>query len=882
LEASSIHVVVVAVVETAKEQLDAAPVMRSSASATRSSSVAPVPPSAVVSTVVSAAAAAVVVVDTGVTRGLDPQQHEHLQQNSHGKAGLTSQNTYAYALKFRWEAFTARQPDNLSAMQQLKKKNIGAKDKAIAVLQRQHAAELKKQLVTSENGVLTMNEGLIDRFFHAMWLDFKENDGKVYRLTAATCDSTAKAVCWEVNQLLGAAGLKTIKSIKDLVSVAKVCGHMDNTGKNRLVKGKADLQAEIHQLMPAHKIELAEALLRFEVDEDHLNCSCLARFNMYFFLTHVLQTGARCEDELNIVQAFEFVRQMLPIGPNKAVGTGAMAHILHGGKTNPSGKLEFMASIAHMNPSLCAVSAAGLLKIYRWCCLGETFLNFKGKDYDLQSDALFETFVVRSDEQPCLAMPYQRIYSGFVKLSEHTSIFLPKPTHFGRADLHNVGNNSIVDSDAMRRGLRRKQDEADRSYIQGTPAIVAVLAAGGEEHTHQMRCFNPPHCVAASSTVVKAVVESMLPDLYPTRDAIEEQLLRMLSRGMRSDAKKGRLHTVLGFLKAAVQQVEAAVVQAAARPRGADSEIVTDSLCMARLFPKNPVYKKLIDQRGFPEVELFVRGLENATIAYPCAAMSPATVKLGHTLQAVVAPLNGQMLATHRAVIEQRQLFPDTGPTAAPQAPLPPSVNNINSNSSSSSNNNNNNSSSSSSSSSGGGGGGLSTAAEGTSLTVLPQKNTGKRRMTKDATALLGIRPVPNMGDFVNMTAFWNSWVQPHLGTLSLEDLERDGALWRSSTQMADVKLRKALKTKMSKFRLVVAEVEHEVTLRAEAEEGAPVQEYAELLANRLPMALKTVDMMIPQSSNKRSKKRNWEGLLTVIREKKKGRADEKKGPPRG
>ncbi|KAJ1445430.1 hypothetical protein M885DRAFT_626185 [Pelagophyceae sp. CCMP2097] len=66
--------------------------------------------------------------------------------------------------------------------------------------------------------------------------------------------------------------------------------------------------------------------------------------------------------------------------------------------------------------------------------------------------------------------------------------------------------------------------------------------------------------------------------------------------------------------------------------------------------------------------------------------------------------------------------------------------------------------------------------------------------------------------------------------------------------------LRNALKTKMSKIRLIVGMVEEEV--ESPAHQG-------------LTGALQAVDALIPPSTAKFSKKRNWEGLLKVIRLKR-------------
>mmetsp|Transcript_5483 Transcript_5483/g.19831 ORF Transcript_5483/g.19831 Transcript_5483/m.19831 type:complete len:136 (+) Transcript_5483:1370-1777(+) len=117
------------------------------------------------------------------------------------------------------------------------------------------------------------------------------------------------------------------------------------------------------------------------------------------------------------------------------------------------------------------------------------------------------------------------------------------------------------------------------------------------------------------------------------------------------------------------------------------------------------------------------------------------------------------------------------------------------------------------------------------------------------------------LGDLADLPAFWQFWTLPVNGAPSLRDSEAvDGAPWRSRLALHDDALCRVLRATMSKIRLVAAKVEREAAAVL-SHQVAPQQ-----ADDAYAQALRTVDALIPPSGNKRSKKRNWEGLLKVIR----------------
>ncbi|KAJ1447612.1 hypothetical protein M885DRAFT_542181 [Pelagophyceae sp. CCMP2097] len=126
---------------------------------------------------------------------------------------------------------------------------------------------------------------------------------------------------------------------------------------------------------------------------------------------------------------------------------------------------------------------------------------------------------------------------------------------------------------------------------------------------------------------------------------------------------------------------------------------------------------------------------------------------------------------------------------------------------------------------------------------------------------LMGLRPMKRLGDLAGLLAFWQFWTLPVNGAPSLRDSEAvDGAPWRSRLALHDDALCRVLRATMSKIRLVAAKVEREAAAVL-SHQVAPQQ-----ADDAYAQALRTVDALIPPSANKRSKKRNWEGLLKVIR----------------
>ena len=123
-------------------------------------------------------------------RGPTQAQLVNLNESSRGDASRTSRKTYDSALNARWAKFAQAEDTSSDA--------------------------LKAQLLTS---TFEVNNGLIGRFFMAMWDDLQNNHGKVYKLTKCACDTTTKALLLLVNDALTLAGKTKIDSLKNLVSL---------------------------------------------------------------------------------------------------------------------------------------------------------------------------------------------------------------------------------------------------------------------------------------------------------------------------------------------------------------------------------------------------------------------------------------------------------------------------------------------------------------------------------------------------------------------------------------------------------------------------------------------------------------------------------------
>jgi len=608
--------------------------------------------------------------------------------------------------------------------------------------------------------------------------------------------------------------------------VEQVLSDVKRSKAEQAVAEMQDIQASAHsQLKPADKIALVSKLFAINLG-DGMGCSVIARFNMAYYLLHSLATAARSEDELGVVKAFEFVRAVMEVGPDPAEGTLAHWQILNRGKTNTSGKLIYMAVMMHMKPLLCPPAAGGLLNLFRMCCLGERVLEFDpSSDRDYVSP-LFQTAVFRSDENALMSMPYPCLYNGLLKAAATVGVHLDKATHVGRVDACNAATNSGLSKDNADRATRRSNDVQAKSYMVGPPASGLVLWAGGD--INDLRAFAPPQTKAMGSEQVLAVV-NLLEPLLAQNAARAVQRLRdvQAAGGNRSAAKSQKLFTIKGSSEAVLWQVQAAVVQAAARPRGADGAIMQHSPVVAKMFAGNPVYRlQAFNSKEFDAVVALVRGLEDAYLEDPCAAMGPVIQKLGSAIRVSIAPVMCQLLTTHSVV----QGIAAGAPRALAgsallasrvelQRPLP-----------------------------------LMPVPA-----VPPGAVAGRRRSTRDVMPLKGLRLMKRLGDHVDMGAFWFSWTRPVNGTPSLQDLEAvDGAPWRSRLTLQDDALCRVLKSTMSKIRLIALKVEREAA--ALSPQGTQQADHA------YAQALRIVDALIPPSANKRSKKRNWEGLLKVIR----------------
>ncbi|KAJ1446300.1 hypothetical protein M885DRAFT_591874 [Pelagophyceae sp. CCMP2097] len=456
----------------------------------------------------------------------------------------------------------------------------------------------------------------------------------------------------------------------------------------------------------------------------------------------------------------------------KALGTLALWTILNGGKSNQSGNLEYMASFMHMNPLLCAVGAGGLLKLFRFCCLDEPLEVYDDLSAGKFYVGLFTTFVMRSDESKSKAMNYQRLYDGFVSLSSSTGIDLRKPTHFCRVNAVQTLNNSGLDGDLAQRAVRRVSDSTSESYLDGPPASTTAYLAGGPE-CGNLRSFHSPQTQAMGSAEVLAVIDILVPRLLANAKAIQAAF-DLAAHGQRKDTKEQRLHTLLGSSKAAVFQVKAALVQAASRPRGADAQIVQNSDVVARLFLGNPVFKlPAFISPEFDALIAVVRSFEEAHLTNPCAQFGPLLATVGEAVQMSVQPLYGQLVQTHHLVERFAFGAPALALGRLAARPLPP------------------------------------LALQPAVREVTP----GFRRMTRDMLSLYGLRPVRPLSDLLGMDDFWLFWTGPlQDGSPCLAELERvPGVPWRSSVAVPDQGLRNALKTKMSKIRLIVGMVEEEV-----------------------------------------------------------------------
>ncbi|KAJ1446347.1 hypothetical protein M885DRAFT_502168 [Pelagophyceae sp. CCMP2097] len=319
--------------------------------------------------------------------GLTTEQAHSLTQQwaaaSRGSAGASSKKTYDGAFKFRWTAF--------------------------AKMVHEDPSVLKSKLV-GPGPAYKVNEGLIERFFYACWDDWKVckhnvNHKSVFFLTAPTCDTLAKAVLYEVNLQLLEKMQPKLASIKGVRVIEMVLSDLRSSKAEQAVMEMQDIQASAHgQLMPADKIALVTKLLVTDLG-DGMQCSLIVRFNMAYYFLHSLATASRSEDELGIVQTMEFIPAILEVGPDKAQGTLAHWQILNRGKTNQNGKHVYMAVLMHMNPLLCAPAIGGLLKLFRICCLNEPVQEFDAlSDEDFVSP-LYNTAVIRSDEEPSKHMP---------------------------------------------------------------------------------------------------------------------------------------------------------------------------------------------------------------------------------------------------------------------------------------------------------------------------------------------------------------------------------------------------------------------------------------------------------------------------------------------
>jgi len=560
--------------------------------------------------------------------GLTTEQAHSLTQQSRGSAGASSRKTYKGAFNFRWAAFA----------------NMIHEDPSV----------LKSRLV-GPGPAYKVNEGLIERFFYACWDDWtvckhNANHKSVFSLTAPTCDTLAKAVLHEVNLQLLEKMQPKLASIKGVRVIEMVLSDLRTSKAEQAVAEMQDIQASAHeQLMPADKIALVTKLLVMDLG-DGMQCSLIARFNMAYYFLHSLATASRSEDELGIVQAMEFIRAILEVGPDKAEGTLAHWQILNRGKTNQNGKLVYMAVLMHMNPLLCAPAAGGLLKLFRMCCLRESVQEFDASSDEDYVSPLFNTAVIRSDEAPSKSMPYPSLYAGLLRAAKVLGVHLAKPTHGGRVDACNTASNGGLTKDNADRATRRVNDVQAKSYLVGPPASGLVLWGGGD--VNDLRGFAPPQAKAMNSFEVLAVVNLLEPLLYQNAARVAQRLREVQAGGgNRSAAKSQNLYTLKGSSEAALWQAKAAVVQAATRPRGPDGAIMQDSPVVARMFAGNPVYMlSAFHTTAFDDVVLFVRGLEDAYLTDPTAAMGPVIQKLGSAMRATIGPVMAQLVATHSVV----------------------------------------------------------------------------------------------------------------------------------------------------------------------------------------------------------------------------------------
>lgn len=88
-------------------------------------------------------------------------------------------------------------------------------------------------------------------------------------------------------------------------------------------------------------------------------------------MTTMLSTAGRGDDTraLNICDLMA-PRLVTAIGPSSAK---AHCLVLHGGKTNHSGRPEIMASIRHTDPGMCAIHARARLFFQRYTINHEQF-----------------------------------------------------------------------------------------------------------------------------------------------------------------------------------------------------------------------------------------------------------------------------------------------------------------------------------------------------------------------------------------------------------------------------------------------------------------------------------------------------------------------------
>jgi hypothetical protein len=126
---------------------------------------------------------------------------------------------------------------------------------------------------------------------------------------------------------------------------------------------------------------------------------------------------------------------------------------------------------------------------------------------------------------------------------------------------------------------------------------------------------------------VLAVVVILVPQLLRNTEAIAQrwQQGRSGERGGGSDVSTERLFTLRGSTHAALFQIKTAVVQAAARPRGADCAIVQGSPVVARMFPGNPVF--MLNAFRSPEFDAVIQ-LVRSESAFAVSGHKPLCVAL--------------------------------------------------------------------------------------------------------------------------------------------------------------------------------------------------------------------------------------------------------------